>query len=115
MTATVTRINRGMGHIAEVDPDTVATSMQIVHAAKITYRNLDYWTCVELLRCLNPDIGSGRGRYYPIAELHVATLGKRLIDAGFTTTAALNLARKFIEQDTNSLDIGGIIITRWAE
>ena len=108
MTATVTRI----GAPTVTDAFTAA---ELVTAAGCTWRQYDFWYRTGRIKSCNGVSGHGYSRLFTADEVAVATAAKRLIDAGFTTTAALNLARKFIEQDTRSLDVGGIIITRWAE
>ena len=120
MTATVTRI----GAPTVTDAFTAA---ELVTAAGCTWRQYDFWYRTGRIKSCNGVRGHGYSRLFTADEVSVATTAKRLIDAGFTTTAkrlidagftttaALDLARKFIEQDTRSLDVGGIIITRWAE
>lgn len=62
--------------------------------AGISVRRLDYWTSNGLLHVAgasNP--GSGYTRRWPLAEVAVAALMVRLVDAGMSPTAAERVAR----------------------
>lgn len=94
MTATVTAIHQPPAG------DTAASysAPQTCLLASITYRQLDYWTRVGLLRPAGGAApGTGHSRRYSESEVDVARTGKRLLDAGFTVDAALKLARQLVE------------------
>lgn len=58
------------------------TALEIVHQAKITYRQLDYWTRTGLLVPTNADPGSGHTRHYPYEQLARAKALSALLRAG---------------------------------
>lgn len=59
----------------------------------MTYRKLDYWSRVGILRPVNPAAGSGVKRLWPRDELGVAMAVCRLLDAGFSLNVARDVAR----------------------
>lgn len=63
-------------------------------AAGISYRQLDYWSRVGVLRELPRPGGSGWPRLYDPGEVDVACCVARLMSAGLTLTAAGYVARK---------------------
>lgn len=92
MTATVSQIH------PERSDDTAVTSPALCQQSGITYRQLDYWTrCGHLHPHGDATPGNGIPRRYPAVEVDVASLAKRLIDAGFNPVPALALARQLVE------------------
>lgn len=93
------------------EPDLVGTAA-LVAASGLTFRQIDYWTRLGLLHTTawdgecNPTDGSGRYRHYPIGEVHIAQTAARLLAAGFTVEAALDIARKFATGTTVDLRAG---------
>lgn len=76
--------------------------------AGLTYRQLDYWSTRGYLRVGSP--GSGRPRSYPESERQVAIWMFRLIQAGFTTQAAAEIARQHVEEALVTLLRGRVMI-----
>lgn len=58
----------------------------------ITYRRLDHWTRIGLLKPLHGG-GSGNSRYWTRSELNVARIMGRLTAAGLSLEAAHEVAR----------------------
>lgn len=77
-----------MGKVIELNPQPVpeerdfVTAPEIVHQAKISYRQLDYWTRTGLLASHNDDPGRGNHRHYPREQLARAKAISALLDAG---------------------------------
>jgi hypothetical protein len=53
-------------------------SPQVCHAAGITYRQLDYWVRIDLLRPVNAAVGSGSRRLFAIREAQIAWVLARI-------------------------------------
>lgn len=82
------------------------TATELQDTAGITYRQLDYWTTTGYLRADLPDgTGSGHARYYPLNEVRIARLMRRLIEAGLTVDVAANVARNRIESPKPVIDL----------
>jgi len=71
--------------------------------AGITYRQLDYWARVGLLRPENNARGSGRPRNWPETELAVAVIIGELRALGVELHVAARLARDLAESGSCSL------------
>jgi len=65
-----------------------------LEALGITYRQLDFWTRSSLLRCDNPDPGSGTPRTWPPQELEIARRMGKLTGAGIPPSLAAKFARE---------------------
>lgn len=65
----------------------------LMEAAGITYRELDYWTRVGYLRAEPRPEGSGYDRDFPAGEVTVAVTIRRLRDAGVKVAVAARVAR----------------------
>lgn len=78
---------------------------------RVSYRQLDYWTRIRLLRPENPDPGTGRARDWPDAELAVAAMIARLTDAGLELRVAARVAREQAGRlDGRAVLRGGIVL-----
>ena len=87
---------------ATYEYDGCLTSHEVVARSGITYRQLDYWTRLEILRPVTkPDPGSGSVRYYTVEECHVVGIVRLLLDAfpGLAIRPAFDLARHMTESD----------------
>lgn len=73
--------------------DTVG-STELMRAAGMTYRQLDYWTRRGVLFADHPTPGSGAQRVYPADEVPVACALVRLMAAGLPLDMAAELARR---------------------
>lgn len=69
------------------------SSADLITAASISYRQLDYWTRKKYLRTRTNRRGSGHPRDYSDAELAIAVRMARLIAVGFTPKRAAAIAR----------------------
>ena len=69
----------------------------LLHAAGISYRQLDYWTRRGFLCPEQTEPGSGRSRRWSLAELDVAERMAALVSAGLTPEAAVRAARRGAE------------------
>jgi len=77
----------------------------------ISYRQLDYWTRIGLLRPIDPTPGSGVARTWPDAEVVVAHMIRRLLDAGLELRVAARVAREQVTHpDGRSTLRGGLVI-----
>ena len=75
----------------------------LAQRAGITYRQLDYWCRTGYLHPLDPTPGSGRLRAFPVAELALATVVRRLLDAGLQPRQAFALAGDLLEHGHTTL------------
>jgi DNA-binding transcriptional MerR regulator len=82
------------------DPDASLTAMQVVAAAGMTYRQLDFWTSTGRLTPINPDPGHGHHRTYSTHEARVAVTLARLVRAGLHIDVAATAARRM--EDTGN-------------
>jgi len=64
----------------------------------ISYRRLDYWSRIGLLRATNEGGGSGTRRKWPEHELRIAALIARLADVGIDLNVAAHHARAAIDE-----------------
>jgi hypothetical protein len=72
----------------------MTTAQQIQQAASLTYRQVDNWTKQGYLRVYSgAPTGTGNPRSYPYSELMIAQRMAALIEVGFTTKVAHDLAR----------------------
>jgi DNA-binding transcriptional MerR regulator len=71
----------------------VTTTHGVARATGVTYRQLDYWARLGLVRPLGNGSGSGVARRWPERELRVVALIGRLVRAGLTLDAAAGAAR----------------------
>ena len=63
-------------------------------AAGLTYRQIDHWTKQGYLKPAGSTSGSGHPRQWSGEELRVARVMVQLLAAGFTVTAAHDVARR---------------------
>lgn len=68
------------------------SSVQVCRAAGITYRQLDYWTRVGVLRPPMAANGSGTSRAYSELELNIAAVVRQLSALGAGTVVAGEVA-----------------------
>lgn len=73
-------------------PEGYAVYQDIV-SEKLSYRQLDYWTRIGLLRCVSEGSGSGHRRYWPAEDAQVAILMGRYVAAGLPPKTAHRAAR----------------------
>lgn len=90
-------------------PDGYITGPDLCHQARITYRQLDYWTRTGRLRAINPRPGSGFPHLYPDDEIPVAAHMGALTAAGLGLQAAATTARALARGDPAHL--GPYVIT----
>jgi DNA-binding transcriptional MerR regulator len=114
------------------------SAIDVCNVARITYRQLDYWTRAGYVSpalavtgsgghsTLTPEAvaelperwrsplqpGSGTIRYYTEAEADVAIRMGRLVRAGFVLAPAARLARAWSTHSAWPLDLGGGMILR---
>jgi len=65
----------------------------MLEGSGLTYRQLDYWTRIGLLKCVEKTVGSGHGRQWLDDERRVAHMMFLLTEAGITPTNACQAAR----------------------
>jgi DNA-binding transcriptional MerR regulator len=73
------------------------TSTEVCKILGITYRQLDYWTRKGYVPSSSPTPGSGHARAFTFPELLMLRLVGLLLEAGFTVTAAFDVARSYDE------------------
>jgi DNA-binding transcriptional MerR regulator len=87
----------------------VASTADIVYAAGITFRQLDYWTRVGYIHPLPRRAETaGQRRFFPRSELAFACLLGRLDGAGVAPQQAHDHARELL--DTGTTTLAGITI-----
>ena len=92
---------------------------ELIRAARITYRQLDYWTTARYLRAaavtrhsqpqplgMRSNPGSGHERTYDAAEVTVATRMGILVRAGLAPAAAAVTARRSVVEDRRMVPLG---------
>jgi DNA-binding transcriptional MerR regulator len=93
---------------AKTIPGGHVTSTDLCIRAKVSVRQVDYWTRTGILTCLEATPGSGIVRAYPASEVTFARLLKQLLEGGMNLRAAVNLARELLEH--GHADLAGIRI-----
>lgn len=78
-------------------------AMDLCVRARITYRQLDYWTRTGRLHPNEDAPGSGNPRTYPASEVAVACLLARIVDAGLSISPAERAARELLATGTTVL------------
>jgi DNA-binding transcriptional MerR regulator len=73
------------------------SSAQLMRQSGLTYRQLDYYCAMGYLAPAEDEPGSGHPRRYSEDQVRIAVLIKKLLDAGFTVSAAATLAREHVE------------------
>jgi hypothetical protein len=89
----------------------VFTSTELAEAAGITYRQADHWTRHGHLHADPPAPGSGFARTYTETEVQVASLIRRLTEAGFTFDTATGRARAIHAHGWTVIQQPGLTIT----
>jgi DNA-binding transcriptional MerR regulator len=86
------------------------TGQELCADARITYRQLDYWTRTGLLQPVVVTPGSGRARGYDLDQAERAAAIRELLYAG----VSLQIIRAHIDDfvTTGVLEVGPITITR---
>lgn len=82
-----------------------ASLVALLEETGATYRMIDYWVRIGLLRPTNPTPGSGYTREWPAAEIRVAKRMVQLINAGLTVPAAHHAARNSGELPTGEFRV----------
>lgn len=87
-------------------PEGHVRSMDLVEAAQISYRQMDYWTRIGLVKAAPRPAGAGSGypRIYTIAEADVAILAAELVRVGFKPEDAVPMAREMWDRKPQGLD-----------
>jgi DNA-binding transcriptional MerR regulator len=94
------------------DRDEDVTAMALCADAGITYRRLDLWSTAGMLRTVNRRHGYGHPRHYPASEVRIATIMRRLVDAGLDVTRAHDAARAHVPGQPVTLGAG---LSLWIE
>lgn len=86
------------------------TSQELMARARITYRQLDYWTRTGRLQPAHraDHHGTGYPRYYPADQVALASLMGRLSHAGLAIEPAHRAAQELLT--TGSTRIAGITL-----
>jgi DNA-binding transcriptional MerR regulator len=80
------------------------TSIELMQRSGISYRQVDYWSRVGLLRPATDALpGNGYPRYFPTSEVVVATLMRQLTTAGLQIRVAHQAARELATTGTTTL------------
>lgn len=82
---------------AKTVPDGHYTGPDLAAVAGITYRQLDHWCRTGYLHPLESTPGSGKVRAFPPSDVALASLVKRLLDAGMLPRQAFDLAHELLE------------------
>lgn len=84
-------------------------SIELVHEAGISYRQLDYWCRTGLLTPNNEVPGSGWARGFDADQLHRAQTIRALLDAGLQLQVIRDHLDEFI--DSGEAQFGPVTIT----
>lgn len=104
-----------MGDVIELNPQPsetereFVTAVEIVKQARITYRQLDYWTRTGLLVPSNINAGAGNHRHYPLDQLARAKAISAFLRAGLS----LSVLREHLDTITTvgAFTYGPVTIT----
>lgn len=72
------------------------TASEAATTARVTYRQLDYWTTHGLIRTKVANPGTGNHRTYTEHEVRVLTLMAQLVKAGIEPRSAAKVARQVV-------------------
>lgn len=85
------------------------TAADAARKARVSYRQLDYWTTHGLIRVKEANPGTGNRRRYTEREVRVLTLMARLVKAGVEPRAASKIARQIVTRGAGRL--GPLVVT----
>jgi DNA-binding transcriptional MerR regulator len=91
-------------------PAVELSSREVAAAAAITFRQVDYWVRVGILRTLHPVEGSGSRRTFAPVELHVARVVARLSDLGIEGDIVRHVAA-MVRRGAPEARWGGWVVT----
>jgi hypothetical protein len=84
----------------------VLTSQEVIEAAGITYRQLDWWTRCGYVQPPDPEPGSGTPRQWPDDEAVVVVIMAALVLAGVQPRQAAHAARSAIlDTETGAVSV----------
>ena len=88
------------------------SSQEAMNQAGITWRQLDHWTRLGLVRTEERIKASGYRRTYVMPEVHIMWVMGRLVRNGFDPSRAAKIARIIVEKNIRTVVLDeGFILT----